>query len=313
MKADIKDGKLTITPESYSEEFALKQRKLSEEEWAGFIVFKKYDDANTEELKPDKECKDKKDGDTMVDYIESTHFVGWHEELKPDKKCKLKKNCIIGQPGVEMANLACELCYELEKERRRKVDEFMNCNQGGCVDQSIKRCENEEKETVVDNEHGKIVLEFRCADGTRNIIYDKDGNYTMVRKRGQHIMYNLNFGEIVYLLKSFCRDANLERDEILKKAHEEAESLVRHSCSVGNKYYNNAVDLAKSKAEKIIDEAREKSQEASNYYRTTCEECDEMKKDCDYMMEKTSKAVEYRQSLIDNAEDDARKIVEDAN
>lgn len=42
MKAEIKDGKLTITAESYSEEYALKQRKLSEEEFAGFIVFEKY-------------------------------------------------------------------------------------------------------------------------------------------------------------------------------------------------------------------------------------------------------------------------------
>jgi|GEM_PF-6487224 len=278
MKAEIRDGKLTITPESYSEEFVLACFRNENEMKDGRtdkVSFGKYEESAL-----------------LKGLVEEGRVGECCGELKPDEDCKCENQCVKGH-GISV------VFVDEAGTFTRDVIEFCHANQGGCVDPSNESCE----------------MKCECF------------GFEESRKKARNFINRKELGII--------GQADLERDEILKKAHEEAGEITKKAeekaklhaieqkritvtecsdmLSFAGHSRNNVVSLAEKEAEKIISEAKQKSQEASNYYRVTVEECAEMKLECAERLEKTNQSIEYRQKLIDNAEDDARKIVEDAH
>ena len=226
------------------------------------------------------------------------------------------------------------------------VVEFCHANQCGCVDPSIKRCE---RDTVL--EYGERVctyedIVFFTEDGlAKNVVtsfylnkdmFTKTRTYEGFHEVTSGITYERALALVRNDMQSYvedsyensCREkarnfiekkkngiinqANLERDEILKKAHDKAAKVTSDARIIFDR------------ATHTLRKAKQKSQEASNYYRVTREECENMIEDAKTEaeqikvkshledLEKGQRIIDCRCKMIKKAGEDAEKIIEDA-
>lgn len=198
---------------------------------------------------------------------------GCEPDLKPDEECKDKKTCVR---GCKIDHAFIDELEDVEFHGVFCVSKDSAINQGGCVDPSNESCE----------------MKCECF------------GFEESRKKARNFI-NRKKLEII-------EKANLERDEILKKAHEDACRIINDAKDRDDRatvHYRGTV----KQCDTMIEKAKQKSQEASSYYRVTVEECRNMTSDCHESSLKSLKECrEQCDEMIEEAKAEAENIKREA-